>query len=515
MAKAPKEILEIRQVNPAPPSDFTGTGAATIALGKDQPTPLVGGNFPSVDARLEWKQVLAPDEDYEVDLVGACGWVLGPRFSGGDVPFDHPFDFDWEFMLAVDDDPSYTSLLARGNQVPEEDPDIVNRARDLQIPVPAGSDGAPSLLGVEIDGGLVPKAFSDKVHVVEGDRMAVFGRWIVDCGHAVPVPVPNPGDLTYRSEIHPPLLMASARVAEGTIATGSPVGPQVTRVLFTSRPYLVGQHFTTDPDHAYDDADPADDGPFVDHMVNEFLKVNDTILGFPSPFGGGSTMVEAHPKIKSTPYHGAFRANLVVRPPTTQPAQGGGVAHQPKKGTGHGFHPGVGEAAAQANELKVPPIEDPLKPHLNVSFQFTVRTGCAVEVVQTEPDTAEVFITFGHAPFSPPLPPRRERTWSKDELAAIDSAAATALLGVELISGLIQTISPEHGSVIGAAVVEEILGRGIKTTEYDTGPLRDINILDASQVVATGTNSVVTDDNQPYPVFGWLELSWMSPQIVS
>ena len=76
MAKAPKEILEIRQANPAPPSDFAGAGAATIALGKDQPTPLVGGNFPSVDARLEWKQVQAPDEDYEVDLVGACLFLL-------------------------------------------------------------------------------------------------------------------------------------------------------------------------------------------------------------------------------------------------------------------------------------------------------------------------------------------------------------------------------------------------------------------------------------------------------
>ena len=514
MAKAPKEILEIRQSNPAPPSGFADAGAATIALGRNQPTPVIGGNFPSVDARQEWKQVLAPDEDYEVNLVGACGWVLGPRFSGGDLPFDHPFDVDWEFMLAVDDDPSYTSLLARGNQVPEEDPNIVNRARDLQIPVPAGSDGAPSLLGVEIDGGLVPKAFSDGAHVAEGDRMAVFGRWIVDCGHAVSVPVPNPGDPTYRSEIHPPLLMASARVAQGTIATGSPVGPQVTRVLFTSRPYLVGQHFTTNPDHAYDDADPADDGTFVDHMVHEFKNVNDTFLGIPT----SSTFVEAHPKIKSTPYAGAFVAHLVVRAPTAQPAQGGGVVH-PTHGhpgqSGVSHVPGAGAGAAQAQKLKVPPIEDPLRPHLSVSFQFTVRTGCAVEVIQTEPDTAEVFITFGHAPFSPPLPPRRERTWSKDELAAINSEATAAFLGVELISGLIQAISPLHGSVVGAAVVEEILSRGIKTDEYDTGPLRNINTLDASHVVATGTNGVVTDDNQPYPVFGWLELSWMSPQIVS
>ena len=225
MAKAPKEILEIRQANPAPPSDFAGTGSNDRA-GQGPTILLVGGNFPSVDARLEWKQVLAPDEDYEVDLVGACGWVLGPRFSGGDVPFDHPFDVDWEFMLAVDDDPSYTSLLARGNQVPEEDPDIVDRGRDLQIPRLRAATGRQVFSESRLTAEFVLKAFSDKFHVAEGDRMAVFGRWIVDCGHAVSVPVPNPKDPTYRSEIHPPLLMASARVAQGTIATGSPVGPQ-------------------------------------------------------------------------------------------------------------------------------------------------------------------------------------------------------------------------------------------------------------------------------------------------
>jgi hypothetical protein len=486
MAKAPQQILQIRHTNPAPPDDFGNTGAAKIALGKDQPTSLVGGVFPSVDARQEWKQVQAPEEDYDVDLVGACGWVLEPKFSGGDVPFDHPFGFDWEFMLAVDDDPSYTSLLARGNQVPagDEDPNIINHARDLQIPVPEGRDGAPSLFGVEIDGGLVPNAFTDPAHIAEGDRMAVFGRWIVDCGHAVTVPVPNPGDPTYRSEIHPPLLMASARVTEGSIATGSPVGPPVTRVLVTSRPYLVSQRFTTNPDNAYSDLDPADDGPFVDHMVNEYVKVNDTFLAVPT----SSTMVEAHPKIKSRPYHGAFLTHLVVRPPQTQ----------------HGGILGGGLA---------------LQPHLAVSYQFTVRSGCAVEVISTAPDTIDIFISFGASASSPPLPERHDRTWSKDELAKMNSEAATAILGVELFSGLIQTLNPLHGSAVGAAVVEGILSRGIKTDEYNTEAIRNVNILDTSHMAGVAasqlpvTQGIVTDNNQPYPVFGWVEASLVSPQI--
>ena len=50
------------------------------------------------------------------------------------------------------------------------------------------------------------------------------------------------GDPTFRSEIHPPLLMATARVVTGSLVTGVTTGPEVTRVLLTSRPYLAGQH---------------------------------------------------------------------------------------------------------------------------------------------------------------------------------------------------------------------------------------------------------------------------------
>jgi|GEM_PF-4126174 len=92
-AKAPGYILEIKNwKNPDPPSDFSNTGAATIAYGKPNPSSHFGGPFPSLDALQEWKQVLLPEEDYEdFSLVGASGWVFDPNFSGADVPFDHPF----------------------------------------------------------------------------------------------------------------------------------------------------------------------------------------------------------------------------------------------------------------------------------------------------------------------------------------------------------------------------------------------------------------------------------------
>src|SRR5262249_16464659 len=144
------------------------------------------------------------EEDYEGPdrLVGATGWALNPEFSGSDVPFDHPFGFDWEFMLALDqpaDDPKrYTFLLTPAaqscggegadealDQAPAGDPEhnAIIEFKDAQghpiIPIPQGPDGLPSLLGVEIDGGLVPHQFTDwrGVGVDLGDRMAVFGRW--------------------------------------------------------------------------------------------------------------------------------------------------------------------------------------------------------------------------------------------------------------------------------------------------------------------------------------------------
>jgi hypothetical protein len=198
-----------------------------------------------VDGRQEWKQVAEPhDADYEGDnLVGATGWALHPDFSGGDVPFTHPFGFDWEFMVAldepVDDHTKYSFLLARGNQAEDVEGagEALQQAAEIGIPLPAGPDNFPSLLGVEIDRGVIPQGFSDLVMggMLQGDRVAVFVRWIVDCGHEVEV-----SDVkSYRCEIHPPLLMASDYVTNASLASSS--DEPRTRVQFASRAYLVGQ----------------------------------------------------------------------------------------------------------------------------------------------------------------------------------------------------------------------------------------------------------------------------------
>jgi len=305
--------LEITQMNTPPPagedwatdivngSSSAGDSAVDIAIKLSK-----GNAFPVCDR--EWTQVGAPGEDYELDPVGFAGWLLRPEISGADLPFSHPFDFDWECMVALD--PEYSSLLALGNRIPDgqDGQTAVEEAGSLGVPIPDGG-----LLAVETDGRNVPSAFKNfDAHVVPGDRIAVFGRWIVDTGHSVdltppwqpstgaPPPLVSPpplqptppgpppvgggpvirdhrrdvepaavsvvgdvrdhrgggaapegggavgrvGEVTdhrsdvgrssFRSEVHPPLMMAvggTRQEADGT---------EITRILVTSRPYLSG-----------------------------------------------------------------------------------------------------------------------------------------------------------------------------------------------------------------------------------------------------------------------------------
>src|SRR4029450_12155595 len=75
-----------------------------------------GDQYPACSR--EWNQVIAPDEDLDLDTVGFSGWLLEPRLSGADCSFPHPFGNDWECMVALDR--PYTGLLAPGNVVPDD-----------------------------------------------------------------------------------------------------------------------------------------------------------------------------------------------------------------------------------------------------------------------------------------------------------------------------------------------------------------------------------------------------------
>jgi hypothetical protein len=345
-------------------------------------------------------------------------------------------------------------LLARGNaEAPrsnESEKNNLDDATNLNLAVPNG------LLGVEIDGGLVPLGF--KADAQTGDRVAVFGRWIVDTAHVY-------GE-TFRSEIHPPLLMARARIQP--LTSSSQDG---TRVVFTSRPYLVGQRYTLDPDKAYNDS-AADDGPTLIHFAKEFAKVSAPLIPL-------SLQIEAHPKIKSHPFRGAHVLHIKVRPPALE----GG-----RRPTG-------------------------LHPHLAVSFQFTVRSGCDVKVTSSSSDTVDVFISLSDANYTPPkLPHRRSKNWSREEYDAMCRGIGGPLLALEAGTALLERLLGLAD--IDAARVLAILERGIKSDLYDFLPGVDFN--DAQHAVIRTWPSevspgagIVQKNDQPFPIFGWLEAMWV------
>ena len=423
---APADILEIRFDNPVLPDSGDGSWSSN-KIGK---YPLSSG--------MEWVQTMAHEDEYDnAELVGASGWAIGPNDSGADVPFDHPFGFDWEFHVALDD--AYTALLSQASA----NDDRIAAAEALGLPVTRG------LLGLEWDKGLLPQGFRAQVN--HGDRAAVFGRWILDTGHDF-------GD-HYRTEIHPPLLVATASVQPDA------AGAESTRVLFMSRPFLPGQRFTVDVGDAYSDAAP-DDGTFVDHLVNEIEKV--ILLE--------SRRVEAHPKIKSRPFKGRHEMHVIVRPP---------------------------------------PLADTSKFMLAVSFQFTTRAGCSVRVVSADSDSVDVVLTFDELRFRPPrLPERHDRTYSRDQLDKLSSGAGIDILLVDAVAGLVSALLP-WGGLFLTAYVEYILSRGIRTDEYE--PLEEVNVLDATHAVMNAPanaipagQGIVADEIQPYPVFGWLEAKWVT-----
>jgi hypothetical protein len=463
-ALAPQRILEIEVKNPV----FTETGhkydwAAEIANGNTNPESW--GTFPETIGR-EWVQILSPQEDYDYSTVGATGWAINPRTVDTDFPFDHPFleqnpfRSDWETSLALDMNQNgtgpYTSLLSHGDLATPDHPDEVadqSHAYSLGLPTALG------LLGIETDGFTVSDAFKNGIS--DGSRLAVYGRWIVDAGHA-----------SYRAEIHPPLLMAEASV----------VNPSETHVIFTSRPYLMSNVYTTDQSKIYDD-NSGDDGTFFGHMEKELAKVLG-VPGFcPVPNIPCSTLVEAHVKVKSHPFEGVQLMHLKVRPPST-------------------------------------PLHINLAlERLVVSYRFTVRAGCAVQVISSAADTVDVFVSMNSVGYHPPpLPARTTHNYSVDELNNLDEGVGSTIIEIEAAADTVAALS---GFAIKGPAVAAILGQGVQGDNYAsvsgkvdvlsrTGAVENASV---SNIPAGAGITVDDSDNQPFPVTGWLEVKWETSSV--
>jgi len=146
---------------------------------------------------------------------------------------------------------------------------------------------------------------------------------------------------------------------------------------------------------------------------------------------------------------------------------------------------------------------------LVVSFHFTTRTGCSVEVTPNDNTSVRVYIVMNSAGYtSPSLPTRNDLHYSIEDLNNAAGASTGDEVG-EAILGALNTILDPTGTAI--------LARGLKTDLYDAPP--PVNFLKASTTNAAlnvpanaipAGQGITVDNSQPYPITGWIEVGYVS-----
>lgn len=323
----PRHLLEISRINGSPwtnPAfDTSNPNWASNRLG--------GAGYDGSSAHpFEWVSVLNPTVEQD-DEVAACGTALAPDVSGNDVPFVHPFGVtvvpgytgDFEFAIALD--PPYAPLLAAGNLAAANTSSSANFYHAWPAAQTLGLNPT-GVLGMEVDAPLVPLV--DRP--VNGDRVAVFGRWIIDAGHQ-----------PFHTEIHPPLLMAYARTLDSHGNTVAPSIDAITHMQLWSRPYQAQQKFSS--------------GDKTGLCLQDYVKaIAETIRG-----------ISAYPPIFAKAFDGICLLAFTVRPPVPPPVPSGPA----------------GTVSAGLRRLEC-------------SYHFTVNGSCGVEVIPSPADANSALLVL-------------------------------------------------------------------------------------------------------------------------
>jgi hypothetical protein len=387
-------------------TDYVNTQRRPLDRRSDWPKRLVGGKtLTDPGAKpYSWWSILDPDSQYDLPLTGLSGTVIDPELSNSDLPFLHPFGNDFEFKVAPDE--RYFDLVAPT----EPDPGYsfarleANTTFDLDV---------PGVIGMEIDSRLVPYKFRRAVK--EGDRVALWGRWIVDAGHD-----------DFHTEIHPPLLMATAHRTRSQQEAGARgVKGDATMVQIITRPYLVDQDFG--------------DGGVVEHFVKEVAKVEALL----------SRQVEANPRLLDMPFKGLHVFSFKVRPPAPRVDRGD---------------------------------------RLIVEFSLTRRSdSVAIEVLKgNDNESVRVVIVLNEAGYDPPPKPRATSySITLDELVDKYDPENADLWRLGIFAGILA--GPFRGLILNQGVKtrrfapppDPVIQR---TTRVPLANLRPVNIpLDTSQ----------------------------------
>jgi len=380
---------------------------------------------------LEWASVL-PGTDV---ITPFSGTVVRTENSTADFPFAHPFGNDTEFFAVPD--ANFSNLLAASNSpteaqcAPGSESQEYCEARDTIRQLHLSGAGA---LGFEIDRGLLDPAYRPRA----GERVAAHGTWIVDCGHR-----------DYHTEMHPPLIVARARVL--------PNNGELRGTLI-ARPYTLTQTYS--PDNA----------PFFPHALGQLAK--EAV----SPSGGP---ISAEPVISSRPFTNPLVAQYVFAIPPT------GVS---------------GDLPTR------------------VRYHFVTRPGVTVSL--SHPDKYRVFVSVSMDPtkYAPaPAPSCTPQAFTPDQ---IDDAAGWSRGTFRNLSGAVSTVGPGAIDFLGLFVgippgtLEPFV---IKSTIALNAGVRKLDCTISPPIIpptapsTTGSDNLVVEDaTQPYPVAGWLVISWDS-----
>lgn len=372
-------------------------------------------------APLEWKPIT--EETVGVSGVAIILDKISKGISTHDFMFSHPFGLlDFEFSVVPDNDTNFTKLLALNNTHGTSNPDIkygIELAQDLLDPYHRNPQLFQGLLGVEIDQGLIPTSKDPEIRFrpIDGDRVAVFGTWIEDCGHD-----------DFHSEIHPPLLIASAHSLLNSDGTQN---YDKTHSTLISKAYSVNQLYYSVGGN-YD--------PFKTHMLNEIQTQ------FWWPFH----TLEASVAFDSKPFK--YDQNIVYK------------------------------VAPEAPRYSS-------KDRLIVKYHFTVRTGVTVSLNISDEGSVTVEITMSVKDYvAPDLPGSITVRFDKEYITQMDQGGGDTY---DLVEKLEDYLNP-----IARAFTEQ----GIFMKVYDK------LTIDTSNAVYD--NKIVTDDAQPFPVYGWLVVEW-------
>jgi hypothetical protein len=427
----PQTILEVPASGPAPPG--VTTGSAQICY---------GGTFGFGGSPYEWQpteQAGSPPADELFNhQIGVSGWAITPNLSNIDIWFNHSFGFDWEYYIAPDR-PFWN--LVRPPSTPRLDDQYLiaqRRAREMGLQLPSWNPPNSPVsfgltLGVETDAGLVPGAphtpgypdlppnapasfanFAEQ----EGDRVADFGRWIVDCGHA-----------DFHTEIHPPALKVNARVInvpnpDNPSAPGRPT----TAAFVLANPFLVLQRYSPDGGNLYG------------HFVSELAKAMCRVLFF-IPC---SLRVEGHALIADWPVQQPTAYTFLVRPPPHRP-QDGNVIH-------------VSYHFTRRQEVAVRVFRaDPSTLGVEVNYNHSVANA-----------------------IKPTLPPNGNCSVSVDTLASQDADVAGILSLVQILYGTIGPAVSDGLNPFSPIVGAGIPGINEAETRSYPRPRRAIRLLPAT-----------------------------------